>query len=92
MFRIGDVKGRQPLIDIGLLAYLVGWSWPLILVMCGVGLDGYRIALVHKLSLTAISILLPVLIKRFGGRYRRGCAMVLGWYCALVIVVIWYWN
>ena len=92
MFRIGDVKGRQPIIDIGLLAYLVGWSWPLITLMCGVGRDGYRIALVHKLILTAISILLPVLIKRFGGRSRRGCATVLGWFCALVIMVMWYWN
>lgn len=92
MLQTGDGQDRRRLVDIGLLAYVLGWSWPLVTVLCGVSRDRYRISPGNKIFLTAVSILLPVLIGRFGGRYRRGCAMALGWYSAMIVLVMWYWN
>jgi hypothetical protein len=82
---------RQPS-PLGPFIYLVGWSWPLILTMCGVASDRVRIPTPMKVALSFASLLLPVLVTWFGGRWRWGCASLLGAYCLLAVMVMWFWN
>jgi hypothetical protein len=58
--------GLSPRRVIGLAAYIVGWCWSFVLASSGVGGHRYQLALRHKLLLTVISVLLPLLIARFG--------------------------
>jgi hypothetical protein len=82
---------RQPSV-IGPLVYLLGWSWPFILALFGVASDRVRIPSALKGILTIASLLLPVLVSRYGGRWRGGCALLLGGYCLYCVVLMWYWN
>ena len=47
---------RQPN-PIGPLVYLVGWSWPLVLGLCGVAADRVRIPTLTKVALSFASLL-----------------------------------
>ncbi len=78
--------------QIGLFVYLIDWSWPLVLGLSGVAADRIRIPSPTKLALSFVSLLLPVLLTRYGGRWRWGCALFLGAYCLLAIMVMWFWN
>lgn len=82
---------RQPN-HIGPLVYFVGWSWPLVLGLCGVAADRVRIPILTKVALSFASLLLLGLVTRYGGRWRWGCATLLGAYCLLSVMVMWYWN
>ena len=84
--------GLFPSRIIGLTAYIVGWCWPFVMAFSGVGVDRYHLALSHKLLLTALSLLLPLLIAQFGGRSRLGCAAALGLFCGCGIMTLWFWN
>jgi hypothetical protein len=75
-----------------LFVYLVGWSWPLVLALSGVAADRVRIPTPLKVALSFVSLLLPVLVTRYGGRWRWGCASFLGAYCLLAVMVMWFWN
>jgi hypothetical protein len=92
MARTDDPRDRRPLAGIGLLVYILGWSWPFVLMACGVSRDRYRISLGDKLLLTILSILSPIAVGRFGGRRRQGCATALGCYCVMAVAVLWWWN
>lgn len=88
----GDPAPRSHRIAIMYLVYALGWCWPYVMAMSGVSRDHYTIALGRKVCLTAISLVLPFLIFRFGGPMREGCAVVLCAFCALAIFVMWIWN
>ena len=77
---------------IGLFVYLVGLSWPLVLALSGVAADRVRIPTPTKVALSFVSLLLPVLVTRYGGRWRWGCASFLGAFCLLAVMVMWFWN
>jgi hypothetical protein len=87
----GHRKGHRPS-SLAPFVYLVGWSWPIILGLCGVAADRVRISTPNKIALSIASLLLPALIMRFGGRWRWGCALFLGVYCLLSVMVMWFWN
>jgi hypothetical protein len=83
---------RRRLSPIGLFIYLIGWSWPLVLALSGVAADRVRIPTPAKLALSFVSLLLPVLVARYGGRWRWVCASFLGAYCLLSVMVMSFWN
>jgi hypothetical protein len=77
---------------LGTIVYLIGWSWPITLGLCGVAADRVHISSPLKVVLTSASLLLPVLVVRYGGRWRWGCGLFLGSYCLLGVMVMWFWN
>ncbi|SIO65017.1 hypothetical protein SAMN05444166_7534 [Singulisphaera sp. GP187] len=91
---IGTTRSKSPRHPnpIGPLVYFVGWSWPLVLGLCGVAADRVRIPALTKVVLSFASLLLPVFVTWYGGRWRWGCATVLGAYCLLSVLVMWFWN
>jgi hypothetical protein len=90
---IGSTQpARQQPRSFALLVYLVGWSWPIILALCGVAADRVQIPTALKVVLSVASLLLPWLVARYGGRWRWGCAALLGAYLLLAVSVMWFWN
>lgn len=75
---------------VGPYVYLIGWSWPFVLMMCGVARDRVHISTRLKIALTVGCFLVPVLVTRYGGRSRFGCAALLGAYCLFSVVLIWF--